>query len=206
MSRFNRCVLAHALLDGDWDARWVLADLLSESGDDELAAFARTSRRINLEGDLDLAVRLVPSREAIALGCAMLDRGMTGKGTIRRHAWLLARLARIRRLVRKKAEPQQLAAEGLALADYQAVASAGRDDHYLQEAARSLGLALEHIETQSAVGLAVTSLARSVRCNGRSGYLEELEWQVQRTQQMLAKLIDEEQDDLATEPTDAEFV
>ena len=136
----------------------------------------------------------------------MLDRGMTGKGTIRRHAWLLARLARIRRLVRKNAEPQQLAAEGRALADYQVVASAGRDDHYLQEAARSLGLALEHIETQSAVGLAVTSLARSVRSNRRSGHLEELEWQVQRTQQVLAKLIDEEQDDLATEPTDAEFV
>jgi len=206
MSRFNCCVLAHALLDGDWDARWVLADLLSESGDDELADFARIGRRINREGDLDLAVRILPCPEAIALGSAMLDRGMTGKGTIRRHAWLLARLARIRRLVRKNAKPEHLAAEGRALADYQVVTSAGRDDHYLQEAARSLGLALEHVETQSAVGLAVTSLARSVRSHRRSGYLEELEWQVQRTQLLLAKLIAAEQVELPAELTGAELV
>jgi hypothetical protein len=204
MIHFHRCVLVHALLDGDWDARWVLADLLSEAGDDELAAFARTGRRINRAGDLDLAIRLLPVREAIMLGCAMLDRGMTGKGTIRRQAWLISRLAQIRRLVRKNAAPEQLAAKGRALADYQVAIHFGRDDHCLQEAARALGVGLEQCETPSAVGLAIASLAHAVRRRAR--HLEELEWQVQRTQQMLAKLIDEEQIVLTAERTDADLI
>lgn len=190
MSQFNRCVLAHALLDGDWDARWILADLLCEEGDEELAAFARNARRMTSDGDLDLAIRLLPFGEAISMGCAMLDRGMTGRGMVRRHAWLLARLSRIRRLVRSAAPVEQLAVEGQSLVNYQVAATPGRSDHALEDAARSLGAALEQADAASAAGIAVAALARSMRTHRRGHYHEELQWQIDRTQQVLEKLIE----------------
>jgi hypothetical protein len=198
MISFDHASLAQSLLEGDWDARWILADLLYEAGDDELAEFARNARRVNREGDLHLAIRLLPIREAIALGCALVDRGMTGKGTVRRHAWLLARLARVRRLVRKGAPPDHFAAEGRSLVNYRVAGSVGRDDHSLEDAAQSLGTALEQAESARAVGAAIANVARAMR--RRTGYLSELEWQVERARQIFARLIESATDELYALP------
>jgi hypothetical protein len=200
MSQFNRFVLALDLLDGDWDARWVLADLLLDEGDDQLASFARNPRRINREGDLDLAICLVPFREAILLGCAIMDRGMTGRGTVRRHAWLLARLARIRRLVRKHGTVEQFVREGRALANYQVTASVVHHDCHLQDAAQSLGTALEQAESAPSVGIAVAALARSLRAHRRYNSLDELHWQVDRTRQALEALLEQAAPQAIVEP------
>jgi hypothetical protein len=183
MNQFHRYVLAHELLAGDWDARLVLADLLTESGEDELAEFARIGRRINRQGDLELAIRLLPARPAIALGCALLDRGLTGKGTVRRHAWLIARLAQVRRLLRKNAAAEQLVAKGQALADYQVVAHPWRDDGFLNEAAHALAAALDQVETPSAAALAIAALSRAMR--RRIGRLDELECKWSRPKRCL---------------------
>jgi hypothetical protein len=186
MIDFDRAALVLALLADDWDARWILADLFTESGETELAAYARDSRRVNREGDLYLAIQLLPVPEAIALACAMIERGMTGKGTVRRHAWLLARLARVRRLVRKGALPAEYVAEGGSLAHYRVTTSV-REDAALEAAAQSLGAALEQAESPPAACAAVAAVASAMRRRARSG--PELEWQVQRTRQMIEKLL-----------------
>jgi hypothetical protein len=119
MTQFHRLALAYDLLEGDWDARFVLIDLLSDVGDDELVEFARTHKQINRPGDLELAIRLLPVRKAILLGCAFLDRGMTGKGIIRRHSWLIARLAQVRRLIKSDVPIDQITRLGRALTGYE---------------------------------------------------------------------------------------
>ena len=188
MSQLHRFALAYDLLEGDWDARMVLADLLSDEGEDELVEFARTYKRINRLGDLELVVRLLPARQAILLGCAFLERGMTGKGNIRRHAWLIARLAQVRRLLKNGEPVEKIIAQGRALTAYQVALRPGHlDDSLLQEAAHSLGNALDQLETESAATLAVASLARSMRRKAR--FQNELGWQVEQTQDVLARLL-----------------
>jgi hypothetical protein len=189
MSQFHRFALAYDLLEGDWDARFVLIDLLIEAGDDELVEFARTHKQMNRQGDLELAIRLLPVRQAIWLGCAFLDRGMTGKGNIRRHAWLIARLAQVRRLLRNNAPLAQIAALGRALAGYQVAQPTGRfNDYPIDEGARLLGIALEQVETEGAATPAVAAAARSMR-RPRAKESVELEWQVEQTQDVLGGLI-----------------
>jgi hypothetical protein len=71
----DRYALALAMLDGDRDARKVLADLLEEQGERGLAQWARQGRNKS-ENRLDFALMLLPCREAILLGADFLDESL----------------------------------------------------------------------------------------------------------------------------------
>ena len=187
MSQFHRLALAYDLLEGDWDARFVLIDLLCEAGNDELVEFAHNPKQMDRQGDMELAIRLLPVRPAIWLGCAFLERGMTGKGSVRRHAWLIARIAQVRRLLKTNAPLEQIIRLGYALSGYEVARHAGRADDVLQDAARSLGLALEEAETENAAAHAIVGVARAMR--RRERFSNELGWQVEQTLDVLACLM-----------------
>ena len=67
MDGIDRYVLGLAVLEGDRDARKILADLLEEQGDRGLAAWARRCKARS-KNRLDLAIMLLPYREALRLG------------------------------------------------------------------------------------------------------------------------------------------
>jgi hypothetical protein len=73
MHLHDRYALALAMLDGDRDARKVLADLLEEQGERGLAQWARQGRN-RLERQLDLAIMLLPPEVALILGAEFLDK------------------------------------------------------------------------------------------------------------------------------------
>ena len=73
MDQIDRYVLGLAVLEGDRDARRILADLLEEQGDRGLAQWARgcpakSARR------LDFIIMLLPCPAAIRLGCDFLSQ------------------------------------------------------------------------------------------------------------------------------------
>jgi hypothetical protein len=71
----DRYALALAMLEGDRDARKVLADLLEEQGERGLAQWARQGRNKS-ENRLDFALMLLPCREAILLGADFLEESL----------------------------------------------------------------------------------------------------------------------------------
>src|SRR5215510_3249864 len=102
MRRFNRWALALTLLNGDSTARFILADLLYEEGEDELALLAHSPRCQQRDSDLELVLRLLPSALVIELGCTFLEHVLSAQPLFPgwlprlRSSWLLDRLARIR--------------------------------------------------------------------------------------------------------------
>jgi hypothetical protein len=68
----DRYALALAMLEGDREARKVLADMLEEQGERGLAQWAREGRN-KAERRLDLAIMLLPCSEAIVLGAEFCD-------------------------------------------------------------------------------------------------------------------------------------
>lgn len=192
------------MMGGDHTARLVLADLLSDQGDQELADFALRTRTTR-EGDLDLAIRVLPCPEVVELGCTFVEHIMTGKGTTHRHAWLLAKLALVRRLLRREASADQFAAAHRGLADYQSQGTPWRDERHLDGAARALAVAVQNAfklarqlsretaESADAAGLAVASVARSLRRHLRDWrrvgeVRKELESQIKGTRRLLEEL------------------
>jgi hypothetical protein len=67
MDQIDRYVLGLAVLEGDRDARKILADLLEEQGDRGLAQWARRCQNRS-HRRLDLAIMLLPCRIAVRLG------------------------------------------------------------------------------------------------------------------------------------------
>jgi hypothetical protein len=84
MDQVDRYVLGLAVLEGDRDARKILADLLEEQGDRGLADWARKSGGKDRER-LDVAIMLMPHRDAMRLGCefaAESTKHMTHEATV----------------------------------------------------------------------------------------------------------------------------
>jgi len=84
MDQIDRYVLGLAVLEGDRDARKILADLLEEQGDRGLADWARRSGARDRER-LDVAIMLLPYRDAMRLGCefaAASTKQMTQESTV----------------------------------------------------------------------------------------------------------------------------
>ena len=71
MDSHDRYVLAIAMLEGDRDARKVLADLLEEEGERGLAQWARQGSHTKLRR-LDFALMLLPCRSAMVLAIVFL--------------------------------------------------------------------------------------------------------------------------------------
>jgi hypothetical protein len=72
MDSHDRYVLAIAMLDGDRDARKILADLLEEQGERGLAQWARQGSNKRWQR-IDFAIMLLPTRRAILAGAAFLE-------------------------------------------------------------------------------------------------------------------------------------
>jgi hypothetical protein len=72
MSSPDRYALVLAMLEGDREARRVLADLLEDQGERGLAQWAREGRN-RAERRLDLAIMLLPCKQAILLGAEFCD-------------------------------------------------------------------------------------------------------------------------------------
>jgi hypothetical protein len=195
LSLFDRYALCRYLLEGEASARLILADLLYEAGEEELAAFARGPHRRQREGELELVLRILPGGQAIELGCAFLEHVLTNErrwGSFFTPAsqptWLLARLSRIRRLLHQRAPAPQLITQGRGLSAVPRQSFQIIDGLHLQEATECLGSALQEIESPRAPSLAIASLANILR--SRLGiYRVELEWQIERTGQLLEKLL-----------------
>lgn len=67
----TRMQLAHGVLMGEKDAHRVLADLLEETGEPNLAKWARTNK-VGVNRKLDFAIAMIPYRFALCLGCDFL--------------------------------------------------------------------------------------------------------------------------------------
>lgn len=78
MDQVDRYVLGLAVLEGDRDARKILADLLEEQGERGLAQWARRSGGKDHQR-LDLAIMLLPHREALWLACDFATQAATGQ-------------------------------------------------------------------------------------------------------------------------------
>lgn len=76
MDTLDRHLLTLAMLRGDRTARLVLGDLLEEQGDLVLANFARRARMCG-DADLDLALRMLDSRQVVAIGSEFVGRYAT---------------------------------------------------------------------------------------------------------------------------------
>src|SRR5688572_20368536 len=72
MPAHDRYALAISLLDGDREARKILADLLEEEGERGLAQWAREGRN-QKQRRLDAVVMLLPCRAAVALALDGVD-------------------------------------------------------------------------------------------------------------------------------------
>ena len=72
MDQVDRYVLGLAVLEGDRDARKILADLLEEQGDRGLAAWARKCKG-KTSRHLDLVLMLLPARTSVKLGSEFLS-------------------------------------------------------------------------------------------------------------------------------------
>jgi hypothetical protein len=90
-------------------------------------------------------------------------------------------------LLKKEVPLRRLTAEGRNLAATPRKAFPGVDGFHMQEAAHCLGSALEEMEHPAAAGIAIASLAR-VLWTHLGIKRQELEWQVERTRQMLEQL------------------
>jgi hypothetical protein len=82
MHLHDRYALALAMLDGDRDARNVLADLLEEQGERGLAQWARNRNNQNHKR-LDLAIMLLPCRAAIHLTTHFIQHGFSDATDVR---------------------------------------------------------------------------------------------------------------------------
>jgi len=82
MYLYDRYALALAMLDGDRDARKVLADLLEEQGERGLAQWARQGSN-SKHKQLDFALALLPYRTAIALANGFVLHAFTEPSDIR---------------------------------------------------------------------------------------------------------------------------
>jgi hypothetical protein len=200
MSASDRYILALALLGGDRAARSVLADLLDEEGEPDLALFARRARH-SREGDLDLTLRLLPEREAVLLGCDYLDHLLGLDGGYYRHQWLLAQMSEVRRLVSRGGPGDHLSAAVLKLWYF---VSDRQHGPVLDEAVHAMGQSLQALHARAAgephecsAGIAVASAARHLRKSSKAWgppretkrQRRELEWQIKRAQQVLQELI-----------------
>jgi hypothetical protein len=72
MDAHDRYILTLAMLEGDREARQILADLLEEQGDRGLAQWAREGRNRNRR-QLELAIMLLPCATAIELGVEFIE-------------------------------------------------------------------------------------------------------------------------------------
>lgn len=101
MDTLDRHLLTLAMPRGDRTARAVLADLLDEQGDFAPANFARRARWY-ADGDLDLALHMLESRQAVAVGSEFVGRhatdGLAVLTTRLRHACLNGDAAELKRL------------------------------------------------------------------------------------------------------------
>lgn len=68
----ERCLLALSILDGEVEARQILADLLEEEGDDGLAQWAR-GRKGHLKKQFDIALGVLPARITVRMACEFCD-------------------------------------------------------------------------------------------------------------------------------------
>jgi hypothetical protein len=78
MDSHDRYVLAISLLDGDLQARKILADLLEEQGDRGLAQWARGGGNTK-HRRLDLALMLQPCSRALGLAVEMMQHVLSGR-------------------------------------------------------------------------------------------------------------------------------
>jgi hypothetical protein len=78
MDSHDRYVLAIAMLDGDRDARKILADLLEEQGERGLAQWARGGSN-QKHRRLDLALMLLPCRAAISLAVDFVEHAFPSR-------------------------------------------------------------------------------------------------------------------------------
>jgi len=83
MSAHDRYALAIALLDGDREARKILADLLEEQGDRGLAQWARGGGNAK-HRRLEFALMLLPCRDAIRLAMEFIQHVFTSRADTRR--------------------------------------------------------------------------------------------------------------------------
>jgi len=192
MIAYDHYVLTESLMAGNSYARWILADLLTEQGDCEEADFIRHTRSTR-DGDLDVAIRQLPCPEVVELGCAFIEHVANGA-----HAPLFSLLARVRRLLRRKASAEQIAAACRGLAEYSTIRRSWYEAPLilLDDAVHNLASALRAASTGPAArdaGIAVTAAARSSREVLQQEYRVkkkpiELEWQIRRTRQFLGEL------------------
>jgi hypothetical protein len=208
MSALDTYILAQAILDGDFEAQLILADLLEEAGCPDLAADARDPLLSQI-GALEVAIQLLPVAQAVELGCHFIEHALDGKRADR-HAWLLAQLRRLRRFIDRGASAAQYAAAQRGLARYEDRESRWPRLGALETAAHSLAMALDHASVLAAsactketsrpvrpAGIDIAAVARAMREYCRHSVLPqggdrwsrlEGEWQIRRTRQALQKL------------------
>jgi len=77
----DRLELLSAVILGDSDANFVLADLLEEEGNKEMAQFARGLKNLKpIERRLDFALAILPYRMTLRLGCEFLAAASARSG------------------------------------------------------------------------------------------------------------------------------
>lgn len=190
MNTFDCYAIADSLLAGNQAARLILVDWLSDVGDDEEANFIRRASSTRA-GDLDVALRQIPSSQAVELGCEFLEHSAD-----HRQMSLHSLLDRVRRLLRRGGTAEQYSAASRSLAEYRTAERFWYDGPKF-DAVHALAIAVAALEVQSeeprAAALAVTSTARLLRAANLAGLRvkkrpDQLSWQIKRTRALLGQL------------------
>jgi hypothetical protein len=221
MHAHDRYALALAILEGDREARTVLADLLEEEGDRGLAQWARGGSN-QKHRRLEFALMLLPGRAGIELAIVLVQHAFSSKADTTIHAgltgpisaWLQGEISgvavvdRCREFIASMPESWGVRPRG--------ARSVGRHNANLKEAVQSLAAAVEsavqaslaeqgdavagttrHWEMMSrqhlrAVLRAGQNQAKPKRQSGTPPPPTEVDWQLEMTKSLFNQLLSED--------------